>query len=45
MAWSLGRGGSGGTDGWEPSVKYLLVLIVAEIVLFGVLQGFLNRGR
>ena len=35
-----------GTDqgAWSPSVKYLLVLLVAEIVIFGVLRGFLNQG-
>lgn len=29
---------------WSPSVKYLLVLLVAELVIFGILRGFLNQG-
>lgn len=29
---------------WSPSVKYLLVLLVAEIVVFGLLRGLLNQG-
>lgn len=31
-------------DGWQPSVKYLLVLLVAEIVIFGVLRTMTNHG-
>jgi len=29
---------------WEPSVRYLLVLIVAEIFIFGVLRTLTNHG-
>ena len=29
---------------WEPSVKYLLVLLLAEIFLVGVLRGLTNHG-
>lgn len=29
---------------WQPSVKYLLVLLVAEILVFGVLRTFTNHG-
>jgi hypothetical protein len=36
--------GSEGADGWEPSVRYLLVLLLAEIVLFGLLRGLTNHG-
>jgi hypothetical protein len=32
------------SDGWQPSVKYLLVLLVAEIVVFGVLRSITNHG-
>ena len=30
--------------GWSPSVKYLLVLLAAEILVFGLLRGLLNQG-
>lgn len=33
-----------GPAAWSPSVKYLLVLLIAEIVLFGLLRGVLNQG-
>ena len=42
MAWSLGGGND--TNGWEPSVKYLLILLVAEIFVFGVLRSLTNHG-
>ena len=29
---------------WEPSVRYLLVLVVAEIFVFGVLRALTNHG-
>lgn len=29
---------------WQPSVKYLLVLLLAEILVFGVLRGVTNHG-
>lgn len=35
---------TGGEDGWHPSVKYLLVLLVAEILVFGVLRTMTNHG-
>ncbi len=31
-------------NGWEPSVKYLLILLLAEILLFGVARSLLNHG-
>ncbi len=30
--------------GWQPSVKYLLVLLIAEIFVFGLLRGLTNHG-
>jgi hypothetical protein len=36
--------GSTKTDGWEPSVKYLIVLIFAEILLMGVLRTYTKHG-
>jgi hypothetical protein len=33
-----------GSDGWEPSVKYLLVLLIAEIIVFGMLRAFTVHG-
>lgn len=29
---------------WQPSIKYLLVLLLVEIFLFGVARSFLNHG-
>lgn len=37
-------GASTGASDWEPSVKYLLVLLLVEIFLFGVLRGLTNHG-
>jgi len=34
--------GAGGD--WEPSVRYLLVLIIAEIFIFGLLRALTNHG-
>ena len=31
-------------DNWEPSVRYLLVLLVAEIFVFGLLRALTNHG-
>lgn len=34
-----------GTGGdWEPSVRYLLVLLIAEIFVFGLLRALTNHG-
>lgn len=35
--------GASGTD-WEPSVRYLLVLLIAEVFVFGVLRTLTNHG-
>lgn len=37
-------GSTSGASDWEPSVKYLLVLLLAEIFIFGVLRGLTNHG-
>lgn len=29
---------------WHPSVKYLLILLLAEIFVFGLLRGLTNHG-
>lgn len=34
--------GTPGTSGWEPTVVYLLLLIVAEMVAFGFLSRVLR---
>lgn len=36
--------GSSGPAGWEPSVKYLLVLLLAEIVVVSILRSVTNHG-
>lgn len=34
-----------GTGGdWEPSVKYLLLLVLAEIFVFGLMRALTNHG-
>lgn len=33
-----------GSGDWEPSVKYLLVLLAVEIFVFGLLRGLTNHG-
>jgi hypothetical protein len=33
---------SGGSSGWEPTVVYLLILIVAEMVVFGFISRMLR---
>lgn len=35
--------GVGGGD-WEPSVKYLIVLVIAEVFVFGLLRALTNHG-
>lgn len=33
------------TDGgWQPSVKFLLVLLIVEVVLFGVMRSITQHG-
>lgn len=33
---------SGGGGGWEPTVVYLLILIVAEMIVFGFISRMLR---
>jgi hypothetical protein len=33
-----------GTSAWTPSVTYLIVLVVVEIVAMGVLRGVTSHG-
>jgi hypothetical protein len=33
-----------GTTPWQPSVKYLLVLVVAEIFVMGLVRNFTKHG-
>ena len=37
-----GQGSPGGGSGWEPTVVYLLILIVAEMVIFGFISRMLR---
>lgn len=33
-----------GSNGWTPGIKYLLMLLIAEIFLFALARGVLNHG-
>lgn len=44
MAYGSKQGNSTGLAGWEPSVKYLLCLLLAEVVLVSVFRAFTNHG-
>lgn len=35
---------STGVGDWQPTVKYLLVLVVVEILLMGLVRGFTKHG-
>lgn len=37
-----GAPGGGGAGGWEPTVVYLLILIVAEMIVFGFISRMLR---
>ena len=37
-----GQGSPGGSGGWEPTVIYLLLLIIAEMIVFGVISRVLR---
>jgi hypothetical protein len=42
---AFGYGGRADTAAaWEPSVKYLLVLLLVEIFIVGCLRGLTNHG-
>lgn len=38
----FGGNSSGGT--WQPSVTYLLVLVVVEIIIMGILRTYTKHG-
>lgn len=46
MAYRTGKGtpGGAGIGGWQPSVKYLLLLVLAEIVLVAVARSLTAHG-
>lgn len=37
-------GSIGGGTKWEPGVKYLLILVIAEILVMGVLRTMTKHG-
>ncbi len=37
-----GQGAPGGSGGWEPTVVYLLIFIVAEMIVFGFISRMLR---
>lgn len=37
-------GSSNGGSSWQPSVTYLLVLVVVEITIMGVLRAYTKHG-
>jgi hypothetical protein len=37
-------GGSNSSGSWQPSVTYLLMLVVAEIVIMGILRTYTKHG-
>jgi hypothetical protein len=39
---SQGQGAPGGTGAWEPTVLYLFVLIIAEMIVFGFIARSLR---
>ena len=41
---SLLSGGQGapGSSGWEPTIVYLLILVVAEMIVFGFISRMLR---
>lgn len=41
---AYGATSSDGAPGWQPSVKYLLILVIAEIFVMGLIRGFTKHG-
>lgn len=42
LAQGLGTVGPPGSTGWEPTIMYLFVLIIAEMFVFGVVSRLLK---
>jgi hypothetical protein len=42
LAQGLGSVGAPGSSGWEPTVLYLFVLVLAEMFVFGLLAKLLR---
>jgi hypothetical protein len=40
----LGGSSSSNGNGWQPSVTYLLVLVIVEIMIMGVLRAYTKHG-
>jgi hypothetical protein len=38
------NGGGGGMQAWEPSVVYLLALVLAEIIIMGIIRSLTKHG-
>lgn len=41
---AYGATSSDGAPAWEPTVKYLLVLVIAEIFIMGLIRGLTKHG-
>jgi hypothetical protein len=39
---SQGQGGTAGVGGWHPTILYLGVLIIGEMIVFGILSRMLR---
>ena len=37
-------GSNSGQSSWQPSVTYLLVLVIAEIAIMGILRAYTKHG-
>jgi hypothetical protein len=37
-------GSSSGSQSWQPSVTYLVVLVVVEIIIMGILRTYTKHG-
>ena len=40
----MGVSMAGSTSAWHPTVRFLLVLVVAELFLFGALRAYTKHG-